>query len=456
MLFKSKTVRRLIWVSIGLILALILYALLQLADPVSIAALPETVRPFQFEGRALLVASDADMVATAYADAKLDRVAGIEDTLTVVDLPLDPDNPVVSAIAAPNSVMSWPQIIATSPDGTKAYVAEVRGTPPADVQQFDTIEDMPDGSRITVIDIANPAQPTLIETVEVGRNPRHVTISPDGRFLAIDLDEPGRELLLVQLNPDGTLGTQSYFSITDATGAPADVNSANWHPSSGFLALNLNNRSVAFYQVLAEANTVEIRPYGEPLAVGNHLSCGRFSPSGETYLISDLKWSTKPLRFLNYLMNPKGELIAIDFDTTGQQPAIAARAEVGLSPEGFAVSPDGSLIVTVNMRRTYLSNFPPVWRGKSHSSLSIVELDQATGALNPLAEYGFEGLLPEDAVFDASGNSLATVIYNYREAQPRTGAIEFWQVLRDGQPRLERTGLKLDVVRGAHVVSLVQ
>jgi hypothetical protein len=37
----------------------------------------------------LLIASDADMVATAYADSMLNRVPGIEDTLTVIDLPLN-------------------------------------------------------------------------------------------------------------------------------------------------------------------------------------------------------------------------------------------------------------------------------------------------------------------------------------------------------------------------------
>lgn len=456
MLFKSTTVRRLLWVLLGLIAGLVIYGLLQLIEPVSIAPVPPVAQSPPFSGRALLIASDADMIASAYADAKLDRVEGIEDTLTTIELPLDPAQPAVAAIPVPNSVMSWPQIIATSPDGTIAYVAEVRGTPLPEIQELDSIEDMPDGSQITVINIANPAEPELIETVDVGRNPRHLAISPDGQFLSIDLDEPGRELLLVGINSDGTLGERRYFAITNAAGEAAEVNSSNWHPSGRFLALNLNNRFVAFYEVSTDATSVEVSPYGQPLDVGNHLSCGQFSPNGQTYLISDLKWSTRPLRILNYLMNPKGELIAIRFDADGTQPEITSRAEVGLSPEGFAVSPDGSLVVTVNMRRTYLAAMPPAWRGKSYSSLSTVQLDQETGSLTTLDEYGFEGLLPEHAVFDASGNFLATVIYNYRETSPETGAVEFWNVIQDSQPRLERTGLTLDIVRGAHVLSLVQ
>lgn len=129
---------------------------------------------------------------------------------------------------------------------------------------------------------------------------------------------------------------------------------------------------------------------------------------------------------------------------------------MGLSPEGFALSPNNSLIATVNMRRTYLPNFLPAWRGKPYSSLSLVKFDRNSGQMTTVGEeYGFEGLLPEQAVFDATGKSLAVVIYNYREVSPKTGAIEFWNVIPDNNPRLERTGFKLDVARGAHNIVLV-
>jgi len=134
---------------------------------------------------------------------------------------------------------------------------------------------------------------------------------------------------------------------------------------------------------------------------------------------------------------------------------VTSIAEVGLSPEGFALSPDDSLAVTVNMRRTYLPNCLPAWRGKPYSSLSLVAIDRTSGKLTPVDEYGFEGLLPEQATFDAAGSSLAAVIYNYREETPTTGAVEFWRVVKGNSPRLERTGFKLDVVRGAHDIVLV-
>ena len=84
-----------------------------------------------------------------------------------------------------------------------------------------------------------------------------------------------------------------------------------------------------------------------------------------------------------------------------------------------------------------------------------MQFDRVSGQLTKIEEYGFEGLLPEQATFDATGNALAVVIYNYREASPTTGAIEFWTVATGDMPRLERTGYRLDVVRGAHDIVLV-
>lgn len=457
-LLKSKNLRRLLWGIGGLIISLLVFGLLQLIEPVAIAPIAQSSQP-QFAGRALLVASDADMVATAYADGVLEQVPGIQDTLSVVNLPLNPDNPVVAQVPVSNSVQSWPQIIATSPDGTKAYVVEVRGQAPDNVQQYESVDTgMPKGSLVTVVDISNPTQPTVVETVPVGQNPNHVSISPDGRLLAIALYESGKELLIASLQPDGRIGKRFYFPATNLVGRAALVESVSWHPSGSVLAVALDNREVAFYDVQGNpTDNIRLTPHGQSIQVGNWLSLGRFTPDGRYYLIPDLKWRTRGQRLLDFLANPKGELIAIRFeDSPNTQPAIASKAEVGLSPEGFALSPDGTLIATVNMRRTYLPSWLPAWRGRDRSSVSLVTLDSKSGQLTTVEEYGFEGLLPEDAVFDADGKSLAIVIYNYRVPNPKTGEVQFWNVIRDPKPRLERTRFKLEVVRGPHTIALIK
>lgn len=103
---KLKVLRRSLWAILGLILALVIFGLLQLIEPIDIAPVGQLAQQVQFSGRALLVASDADMAATAYADSKLYRVAGVEDTLSVIPLPVQSNSANVSSIQVSNSVMS--------------------------------------------------------------------------------------------------------------------------------------------------------------------------------------------------------------------------------------------------------------------------------------------------------------------------------------------------------------
>lgn len=456
-IIKLKSFKTVLLILIGFILAIFIYGLLQLIEPVKLAPISSSKQPVTFNGDKLLIASDADMVATAYADAKLDRVAGVEDTLTVIDLPLDSSNPQIASIQVSNSVMSWPQIMATSADGQRAYIVEVRSRPENGVQELDTIDDMPEGKYLTVVDLTIPSQPKIIESVAVGRNPEHISISPDGQFLAVNLQDEGKELLIVKLQPDGKLGKRFYFPMSSSN-TRMDNQTAIWHPSGKYLAMTQDKNSrVGFYQVITTDNgDIQVTPHGQPLEVGNHLTHPRFTADGRFLLVCDLKWSTKSQPQLNFLINPQGEAIAIKFEPElGKPPTITSRVQVGLSPEGFALSPDNSLIATVNMRRTYLPSYIPAWRGKPYSSLSLVKFNPRSGQLTKIDEYGFEGLLPEQVTFDAEGNSLAVVIFNYRESSPTKGAVEFWKVIPGDRPRLERTGFQIDVVRGAHDLVLV-
>ena len=463
---KLKIFKLILFTVIGFILASFLYGILQLKEPIAItqcqafcliAKVPRSPSPITFEGDKLLIASDADMVATAYADAKLDRLAGIEDTLTVIDLPLNPNNPQIASIQVSNSVMSWPQIIATSPDGQRAYIVEVRSRPEDGIQELETIEDMPEGKYLTVVDLTNSQQPKVIESVSVGRNPEHISISPDGKLLAVNLEDKDKELLIVKLQPDGKLGERFYFPMS-SEGRRTDNRTAIWHPSGKYLAMTQDiNRRMGLYRVItASSGDIQVEPYGKPLEVGNHLGHPRFTADGKFLLVCDLKWSTQSIALLNYLANPPGEVISLHFAPESAQPLqIVSRVEVGLSPEGFDISPDESLIAIVNMRRTYLPNYIAAWRGKPYSSLSLVKFDSQSGQLTKVDEYGFEGLLPEQVTFDKSGQSLAVVIFNYRQPNPKKGAVEFWHVVSGDRPRLERTGYKIDVVRGAHDLVLV-
>jgi hypothetical protein len=63
---------------------------------------------------------------------------------------------------------------------------------------------------------------------------------------------------------------------------------------------------------------------------------------------------------------------------------------------------------------------------------------------------------PSTPPFDADGDALGVVVYNERERPLGPGLIEFWNVVREGgEPRLERTAIRLPVVRGPHAMALI-
>lgn len=130
------------------------------------------------------------------------------------------------------------------------------------------------------------------------------------------------------------------------------------------------------------------------------------------------------------------------------QHRVVSTAIADLSPESLAISPDGSNVVTVNMRGTAFPTNSP--RFTRQASLSLMTLDR-TGQLTKINDYPFEGILPEGAAFDASGQALAVVVYDYFTPKPE-GGIEFWRVLQTPTPALQRTGYVVDVGRGVHQV----
>ncbi len=416
-----------------------------------------------FAGPGFLVASDADQTATAYATGVLERVEGIEDALSVVSFPEGATEPEVAELNVSNSVLGWPSIVEASPDGDTAYVVEPRGTPPPDVESYDDIfVELPAGSLMSVVDISDPSEPKILQEVQLATNPSAVSVSPDGDSVAVGFgglennyaSEDDFDSLALLPVEGSRVGEPTYFDVDNAEGQIADILEVEWHPSGNFLALTISDAEVAFFEVSQNAAEPQIEPFGERFTEGTSFTEGTFTPDGNHFIVEDVAWGEGAT---GYLFNRRGTLTSIRFDEAGGNHEIVSTATVGVSPEGFAMSPDGTLIATVNMRRTYLTDTLPVYPARSRSSISLVEFDNTSGELTTTDEYFYEGLLPEDAVFDAEGESLAVTIYNYAGEFPEEGAMEFWNVTEEGgEPALERTDFTLPVVRGPHTVEALR
>jgi DNA-binding beta-propeller fold protein YncE len=398
-----------------------------------------------FEGGHLLVASDVDMVGTAYADGVLRQLPGERDALTVVELPWDGSAGAATALTVPNAVTSWPDVVAAAPGGERAYVVETDAAPPPGTERL-AVTDFPPGSRLTVVDLAAD-RPQVLDEVRIGERPLTLDVSPDGSLLAVGF--PGGR---VGLFPTGDLAAGDTVTLRSAAGEPvAEAASVTWHPSGEFLAVGLGLGEVTLHRVARDTGgAVALTRHGAPLVTGDTLAAGRFTPDGDHYVTTDIRWDTVP-RPLGQLVNPRGRLLVTEVDVSpAAAHRVTARVPVGQSPEGITLSPDGRFAVTVDMRRTYLPGSLAWWPGTGTNQLTLVEL-APDGSAELRGEYAFDGVLPEDAVVDVAGDTVAVTVFHDREAEPRTGRVELWNLVTDDGPaRLEATAAALETPRGPH------
>lgn len=414
-----------------------------------------------FVGRYIAAISDDDFLASTYGDGKLPTPT-VGDKLSIVALPLNGKQETIGQINASNSVIGAPYALALSPDGRTAFVVETLGAMPANATRR---EQLPPGNQLVAIDLANPRRPTVRNRMTVAPKPETVHVHPNGNLLAISTQTPNKEIILIPFQ-NGQMGQPTEFSLQQLGIQPDSerfqkglyVSQVQWHPSGKYLAVNLDYRDeIAFYEVQRDPQgTLQLMPWGAPVKVGKDPFTGQFTPDGRFYLSSNWgrNFGAQVKTLAQRLPETPGTVSVIqlaEFNTPASQVQhrVVSTAIADLSPESLAISPDGSKVVTVNMRGTAFPTNSP--RFTRQASLSLMTLDRTSGQLTKIKDYPFEGILPEGAAFDASGDALAVTVYDYFTPKSE-GGIEFWQVLSKPNPELQQTGYVIDVGRGVHQV----
>jgi hypothetical protein len=143
-----------------------------------------TAAPHRFDARTLLVATDADMVGTSYADGILHPLSGAYDAVSRVAL--DEKTSYTSEATITNSVTSWPGTLELSPNGQHAYVIESRGPAPAGVDRVRNVhKDLAVGRLLTTIDVGSGARPSLVRQDDIAVDPTSVHVAPQGAWLIV-------------------------------------------------------------------------------------------------------------------------------------------------------------------------------------------------------------------------------------------------------------------------------
>jgi hypothetical protein len=198
------------------------------------------------------------------------------------------------------------------------------------------------------------------------------------------------------------------------------------------------------------------------VVTGKFPGVGHWTPDGRHRLVTNLHWfGGAPDSFVG---SRTSTLTVVRFDGDGDGDGdgvggvahhTVAAAPVGGSAEEFAISPDGRRVVSLNMEYSFLP--PGDERLTFHSSLTLLDLDPASGELAARGTFPFEAILPEGITFDASGRHLA--VANFAPFNPGRPlgetTVDFWRVVAGPEPLLVQTDVKVPVMRGAHIVKLV-
>ncbi|MBY5715555.1 hypothetical protein HFO33_02920 [Rhizobium leguminosarum] len=411
----------------------------------------------------IAVISDGDFLARTYGTAELaPRNAGYRDLLTIMSPAKD--KIITGSIPVSNSVTSAPEILALSEDGQTAFVTERLGERP---KGGNRISDLPPGRRLFAVDLSDGAALRLSDTVEIEAFPEALSLSPDGESVAVVSNTPEASFAQIVAYRDGRFSRLARFDLADlgvrgsepAPRGGVTATNVHWHPSGRFLAVNINTQNrVAFFEVTGANDAPILRPWGNVVEVGADPFVGRFTPDGRHYLTANWgrNFTAKNLEGRIPQTPSTISVIRLADPATSPQSArhdLLGGAETGLSSEGIAISPDGQLVATVNMRGTA---FPPGFaRFHRDASVTLLSFDPATGAIARLADYPFEGSLPEGGAFDRTGDHfLATVFQGHDGAGPEAGpGLEVFRVAKGDRPALKRLG-RVPLPHGAHHVDL--
>lgn len=414
--------------------------------------------PGDVAGRMIVTISDADMTATAFADDNLSVPGdGARDTLTVIGMPIVEPQTAFAQVAVSNSVLGPPQALSVNSAGSTAFVCESRGQVPSGGSTF---KDIPQGTLLQMVSLADPMNPVLVSSAYVGPNPSACDVSPDGTMVAVVTRKAREQLVIVPIE-GGALGTPMQWELLGIDDSEASATSVSWDPTGRLLAVCLPARDeVMFYEFARVDDGLAISPFGAPVKVGKYPFHGRWTPDGKHFITTDLQWQTGSDLHLLEAGPGTVSVIAVDRgeDTASDRHLhmVVSTATVGVSPEGLAISPDGKYVVTANLKKSFL---PEGDSRLESGSLTLLSLDAQSGTLTPRGEYELGGM-PEGISFDAKGNFVVVTLFRSLDPQAMDGELAFWRLNPHGgadkSPILEQGKFWVGVGRGPHGVLIVR
>lgn len=402
-----------------------------------------------FKAKQLLVLSDADMLASAYVTGDAGpKTSMLQDALTILPVVNQRTPRQGSTLPVSNSVKAWPNNLAISPDGRFAFVTELYGPAPAGQT---AIGATPDGQKLTMVELSD--NPVIRQQLRLGIRVGAIDIRPQGDLIAVASGETGKELGFIPFQ-NGQMGQPRYVRLSSTNAPNPKLSHVIWHPSGDYFAVTLSDeQQVRFFRYQSNG---QVEPWGTAVSTGKLPGVGYFTPDGNYYIVTNLFWGEDVAG--SFGGSQQGMLTVIQFASQTQpegQPrhAIVSTAATGGSPENFAISPDGRWVVSLDMEQSYFPPDSPFYT--PYSALTLYQLNPTTGRLRLADRARFDGILPEGITFDAASNYVAVAVFDHHNPQRIGGTVDFWQVLKEGEPKLLKLDYTLSVMRGAHIIKRI-
>ena len=398
--------------------------------------------PIQFNARALVAISDADLSASALIDGNRYTTPGTRDQITYISLPLNRNGQNMGSAFLSNSMTLTDKALAVTNSGRVGFVIEGRGPLGDSLGTIKGVSDFPATSTMFVLDLSNPQKPAVKYKVPVGTSPTlaAVSLAPMGNSLIVASGEAGKELKLIEI---------------DATGKPTRVLTVGspvpdvaFHPGGQFVAYTTAAGEVGLMKYAVDDKTKKpyVIAHGKPVKVGSLLGGGKFTAKGDYFVVADSKKAPEAGGA------GAGEVFVVQFSTedTPADAKIVSQIATGESPEAIAISPDGSAVAVVSSGQSY-QPFTNAAAGKSEVALYSLK----EGKLAAAGKAAIDGIMPQAIEFDKTGDNLAVGVSEYLDYGLRNGGIEFFKVTKGDQPSLTKQPGRISVTRGVHAIRVV-
>ena len=308
-----------------------------------------------------------------------------EDSISIIDVGADPENPkVVANLDLMNSIFGPPTNLAITPDEKLALATNAMNW----TQDGDAWKPAPD-NKVYVIDLeADP--PALIETVEVGQQPSGMAINAAGD-LALIANRAGNSISVLSID-----GKQvEHEGDVDMGGQVAAVAIAP--DGTRALAAKFPEHKVALLAIDGQNVTYD----GQDIPVGLWPYNVAITPDGTLALTAD-----------NGAMGASdGNVDTVSvIDLEADPPRVIDKVVVGDGPEGLAISPTGEIAVAILLNGS--AAVPKdAWFANPNGKVVVLAIDGKE--VTKAGEVDVGGL-PEGVVFSKDGSHL--YVGNYTDS----------------------------------------